>query len=134
MSRFGPLLGENLHFAPEIDRLLEAEVRALVVGIGVVVGALSAWAQSGDLRGTEIVGYHATAVSLATQKCGGGEVSGALRDLANMQDADFRFGMSRAIGDWSQKLSGDAVNACAALRSQYGPSGTVSPGAWVLPR
>ncbi len=108
-------------------------MRALVVGCGVAVGAISAVAQSSDLRGTEIVGYHATAVSLATQKCGG-EIGRALRDLANMHDADFRFGMSRAIGDWSQKLSGDAANACAALRSQYGPSGTVVPGAWVLPR
>lgn len=109
-------------------------MRALVVGCGVAVGAISAVAQSSDLRGTEIVGYHATAVSLATQKCGGGEISLALKGLTSLQDADFRFGMSRAIGDWSQKLAGDAANACAALRSQYGPSGTVSPGAWVLPR
>jgi hypothetical protein len=109
-------------------------MRALLIGIGLLGGALSAWAQSGDLRGTEIVGYHATAVSLATQKCGGGETARALRDLTNLQDADFRFGMSRAIGDWSQKLSSDPTSACASLRDQYGPRGTVSPGAWVLPR
>ena len=109
-------------------------MRTLFIGLGVLAWPLGALAQTGDLRGTEIVGYHATAVSLATKKCGGGEVGRALRDLTNMSDVDFRFGMSRAIGDWSGKLSSNTSEACAALRAQYGPGGTVSPGAWVLPK
>lgn len=109
-------------------------MRTLFIGLVVLAGPVAALAQSGDLRGTEIVGYHATAVSMATKNCGGGEVGRALRDLTNLRDVDFRFGMSRAIGDWSGKLSNNTSAACADLRSQYGPSGTVAPGAWVLPK
>lgn len=109
-------------------------MRVASIGIWVLAGALPALAQSGDLKGTEIIGYHATAVSMAKERCGGGEIGRALRDLTNLRDVDFRFGMSRAIGDWSGKLSNNTSAACADLRSQYGPSGTVAPGAWVLPK
>lgn len=107
--------------------------RGAISAAVLVFFAQPSWAQSGDLKGMELIGYHATAVSLATKSCGG-EASRALREMTNLRDADFRFGMARAIGDWSGKLSGDKVAACAELLAHYGPNGSAAPGAWVPPR
>lgn len=107
-------------------------IRIAIALLVVMTGAAGVAAQQG-LRGKELVGYHATAVSEAMKQCGGGAIGADLRALLDVRDPDFRFGMARAIGDWSGRLERDRGAACAELRQKYGPAGTVAPGAWVLP-
>lgn len=104
-----------------------------VAATGLVLLAGEASAQTKEQRTMEFIGYTATAVMLAQKSCGGGETAKIIRDLANIRDVDFRFGMSNALIDLSDRLKTDTAATCAELKTKYGPNGSVASGAWVTP-
>lgn len=105
--------------------------RIIATAITVLMSG-SVLAQS-NLKGNELVGFHATIVATTVKRCGG-EMARELANMTDLGDVDFKFGMTEAIFAARNVFAGDLAAACAAMQAKYGPTGSDLIGGWLPPK